>query len=420
MPKYVVDTSSLVQNLSDVQFDKVIVNTLVLKELEKHKSSSLNPELQKQARDALRAIESHKEVIEFDFRQYPSFIYLDSHYDDTYTDNKLLESLFYYKGEKRDVGIMSEDLSLLLQAEALGFKTTSGRTLDDEPYHGTVCVSLADRRISKFYGMIHSSDHHENIFNLMEGEYLLLLDEEDCDENGNEKAIGAFKWTGEQYRRISMNQRIRSSYFGEVTPRNFRQTIAIDSLKNNPITTITGKAGSGKTYLAIAYIMQQIDSFETPVHIVTNNIPMRGASTFGLKKGDITAKILQSNLGIILKSKIGIDQTQDLIDREIINMVPLEDIRGASFNGIVYATEVQNYSVDMLKTILERVEGEESGGFGKVILEGDQRQIDTLLAKGKNSGIHRMLEVYKGSGMLGHVELRGNIRGGISALADKM
>ena len=421
MTKFVIDTSSFIQSLPEIPFENAIVNTLVLRELEKHKSNSERPDLQKAARDALRAIEENEHLIEFDFRQYPKLTHLDSQYDSTYTDNRLLESLFHHKNEGKDVGMLSEDLSLVLQAKSFGFKARKGLQANEEPYHGTICIPLTDSRVSDFYQLIYSeTDTHTNLFNMKNGEYLLLVDEAGCDEGVEEKSIGAFKWTGNKFQRITMNQRIHSSYFSEVKPKNFRQAIAMDSLKNNPLTTITGKAGSGKTYLAIAYIMQQLQNYETPVYIVTNNVPMRGANTFGLKKGDITDKVLQSNLGNILKNKIGIDQTRFLVERELITIVPLEDIRGASFNGIVYATEVQNYSVDMLKTILERVEDEEQDGFGKVILEGDQRQIDTHLAKGKNSGIHRMFEVYQNTGILGHVELRGNIRGGISALADKM
>lgn len=415
MQKYVADTCSLMEHLPEINFGEIIINTLVLQELEKHKSDSRFPDKQKKARDALRAIEENEGKIEFDFNQYSNFTHLDEHYDISYVDNRLLESLFHHNDAGKRVGLMTEDLSLRLQARAFGFDVKSAENRNKEKYQGTKTIYIDDPRLCEFYKCVHDdSVQHENLFDLLYGQYLLL--KEHSDNENEEKLIGAWKWDGETHRAISMNQRFSSTYVKEVMPKNFRQAIAMDSLKNNKLTVLTGKAGTGKSYLAFAYMMEQIERYERSINIITNNVPLRGTSTFGLKKGDILSKILQSNLGNIIKSKIGIDIAKRLIDQELLNIVALEDIRGASYNSILYITEVQNYSVDMLKTVLERVE--EDGG--QVILDGDKRQIDTPHAQGSNYGLDRMFEVFKGSQYLGHVELVGNLRGGISALAEKM
>lgn len=414
MTKYIVDTSALMENLPSIDFENIIVSTLVLRELENHKSNYRNPDKQFAARCALRAIEENSHLLEFDFNQYPTFSYLSSEYDRNYTDNRLLESLFHYKNDEREVGLLTDDLSLRLQAKSFGFNVKGSGVRNDEPYQGSIKIPVTDHRVSHFYQMLSSGNHtHTNIFDCLVGEYILLDDITDLPER--EKIIGAWKWTGDFYKRISMDQRFNSSCFTEVNPKNFRQAVAMESIKNNPVAVITGKAGSGKSYLAISYIMQQIEYFEEKVYIVTDNVPMRGSNTFGLKKGDLVEKILQSNLGSILKSKVGIDYTTKLIDEGSLNLVALEDIRGTSYNSIVYVTEGQNYSTDAVKTILERIED-----GGKAILEGDQRQIDTPFSKGANNGFDRMFEVFKDSGYMGHVELIGNIRGGISELAEKM
>lgn len=421
MTKFVIDTSSFINNLSSVPFEDAIVSSLVLRELEKHKSAFDKPALQEAARHALRAIEEHTDVLTFDFNQYPSFTYLDNSYDIHYTDNRLLESLFHYKEKGETVGLLSDDLSLVLQAKAFGFEAKKGNDLDSEPYSGTLCIPVTDERVAELYRTIHGNKGagHVNLFDMKENQYLLLVDGTDCEEEENgEKEIGAFKWTGNRFERISMNQRIYSSFFDEIKPKNFRQAIAFDSVKYNKLSTFTGKAGSGKTFIAMAYMMQQMEHYEIPINIVTDNIPLRGSQTFGLKKGEILDKILQSNLGNVMKNKIGIDQLEGLVRRELINVIAVEDIRGMSLSGILYATEVQNYSVDVLKTVLERIEDQD--GFSQAILEGDQRQIDTHHAKGRNSGMARMFDVFQDSGYLGHVELKGNIRGGISALAERM
>lgn len=417
MLKYVTDTSSLMEYLPQINFEEVIINTLVLQELEKHKNDSRFPEKQKKAKKALYAIEENESELEFDFKQYPSFTYLDKHYDINYTDNRLLESLFHYKEAGRNVGLMSEDLSLRIQARAFGFPVKTAENRTKEQYQGTKVIHVNDPRVCDFYKITHdNSEKQENIFDLLYGQYLLLKDNPDPNKLNEEKLIGAWKWDGQVHKKISMNQRFSSMAFAEVTPKNYRQAIAMDSMKNNALTVITGKAGTGKSYLAFGYIMEQIERFGRPVYIVTNNVPLRGTNTFGLKKGGILEKILQSNLGNIIQSKIGIDTAKRFIDSELLRVVALEDIRGVSFNSILYITEVQNYTVDMLKTVLERLEEE----GGQAIFDGDKRQIDVPYAKGFNNGIDRLFEVFKGSPYLGHVELVDNRRGGISALADKM
>lgn len=421
MIKYVTDTCSLMNYLPEIKFEETIINALVLKELEKHKSDSRFPDKQKAARDALHAIENNAHLIEFDFKQYPTFEYLNDDYDISYTDNRLLESLFHHKKSGRKVGLLSDDLSLRLQASAFGFPVKAAENRNKTLYQGTIPYEVNDPRVSDFYNIIHSNAKtHENIFGLIYGQYLIIRDsskqtDEDKEKN-KEIILGAWRWDGVRYIPISMNQTFSSSYIPEVRPKNFRQAIAMDSLKNNPLTALTGKAGTGKSYLSFAYIMEQIDKYDRKIYIVTDNIPLRGSSTFGLKKGDIITKILQSNLGNIIKSKIGMEVALDLIDRGLLNIIALEDLRGVSLNSILYITEVQNYTIDGLKSALERLE-EESG---RAILDGDKRQIDIPYARGSNSGIDRMFEVFQGSPYLGHVELVENHRGGISALAEKM
>ncbi|WP_186578436.1 PhoH family protein [Aquibacillus kalidii] len=125
---------------------------------------------------------------------------------------------------------------------------------------------------------------HENHFELQLGKYLLLLDYPDPNTPDQEKATGAWKWDGQMYRRISMEQRFHSSAFPEVRRKDFQQAIVMDSLTSPPLTTITGPTGVGKSYLSFAYMMQQLEYQETQIYIVTNNVPLRGSKTFGLKK----------------------------------------------------------------------------------------------------------------------------------------
>lgn len=417
--KYIIDTSSLLNHLQYVDFSEVIVTILTLRELEKHKDSFGKPELAKRARDVLRAIDEHETVIEDSWHQVSTFKHLKGDFDPTYTDNKFLELLYIYKLDmNREVGLITHDRALRKQAKAFGFTVKDYNNVKMETYEGTLEVRLTPARFETLKKNMAKIDGFKNSLNLKLGQYAVI--------NVKDQEVMAVRYEHDhtyqapRYREITIGRHINSGFWSDgqdVKAKNLRQAIAIDTLHKNKLSIITGKAGCGKSYLAISYLLQEIHNMkkDTKVYIVTNNVGMRGTNTFGLKKGDIVAKVLQSNLGAILRTKLGMEYTQILIQKGQLNIVTLEDIRGASFSGPVYVTEAQNYTKDMVKTIIERIED-----GGQVIFDGDERQVDLDIANGVNNGIYRALEVFQGSELLGHVRLEGNMRGALSEFADKM
>lgn len=418
--KYIIDTSSLINHLECVDFSEVIITMLTLRELEKHKDKFNQPELSKRARDVLRALEVHDGKFSNDFRQVATFKYLEGDFDPAYMDNRFLELLHIYREEeKEEVGIITHDRALRMQAKALGFAVKDYHDMQMESFDGTVDVKMTMKRYEALQKNMMRVEGFKNTLKLQLGQYAVII------VGGQEVMAVRYEndslYEEARYREIKMARFIDSKYLGDargdVYAKNLRQAIAIDTLHQNKLTILTGKAGCGKSYLAISYLLQEIHDYnsEKKVYIITNNVPMRGTATFGLKKGDLLAKILQSNLGSILKTKLGMDYTEMLIRKGQLNIISLEDIRGASFDGPVYVTEAQNYTKDMMKTIIERIEE-----AGQLILDGDERQIDLDVSKGINNGISRALEVFAGSELLGHVRLEGNMRGSLSELADKM
>lgn len=416
--KYLIDTSSLMNHLEFVDFSEVILTVMTLRELEKHKDGY--GEKAHRARQVLRALDEHDALIETDSRQVATYKYLVGDYDPNYMDNRFLELLHIIKHEdkREDVGIITHDRVLRKMAKSFGFEIKDYNDSKMESYDGTIDVKLTPLKYKKLVENMNRVSGFKNSLKLETGQYAVIRVEDE--------EVMALRYEtdvhGEaRYREITMSPHVNSKFLGDssgdVKAKNLRQAIAIDSLSRNKLSILTGKAGCGKSYLAIAYLLQEIHDLKknTKVYIITNNVPMRGTSTFGLKKGDILSKILQSNLGTILKTKLGLDYTQQLIQRGQLTFISLEDIRGASFDGPVYVTEAQNYTKDMMKTIIERVEDE-----GQLILDGDERQIDIVDSKGINNGISRALEVFKGHELLGHVRLEGNMRGEMSKLADMM
>lgn len=416
--KYLIDTSSLMNHLEFVDFNEVITPIMAYRELEKHKDDMRSPEKAARAREVLRVIEENDDIVEDSFLQISKFRYLKGEVDFSYLDNHYLEMLFVFREEQgREVGIITHDRALRKQAKAYGFVVKDYHDCKMESHEGTVELTLTPKRLETLKKNMSSAFQFKNSLKLVAGQYAIIKV-----KGVEEMAVRyeADEYGELRYREIKMARILDTKFLGEtgeVKAKNLRQAIAIDSFHKNKLTIITGKAGSGKSYLALGYLLQEIHNQKNAkkVYIVTNNVPMRGTSTFGLKKGDIIAKVLQSNLGSILKTKLGLEYTEMLIKSGVLNIVTLEDIRGASFDGPVYVTEAQNYTKDMMKTIIERMEEE-----GQLILDGDERQIDLAMASGINNGISRALTVFGGDELLGHVRLEGNMRGRISELADKM
>ena len=206
--------------------------------------------------------------------------------------------------------------------------------------------------------------------------------------------------------------------FGTLKPLDAIQRCAIDSIINNDITVLYGRAGSGKTTLPLNYIMQMLEKGTyKKCYIIYSYEPLKGAKTLGYEKGDHITKLLYSaSLGNILSSKFGdIQMVERMIDLGQIEIIPTANIRGVeiSEDSILLSTESQNLDVYTLKTIIQRCKD-----GCKQIYEGDiieQKDINI-----SQLGINRLIEVFKGHSKFGCVKLKNNYRGELTELADKM
>ena len=235
--------------------------------------------------------------------------------------------------------------------------------------------------------------------------------------NTNEEIVDVLKWTENGYETVRQKP-FKSSMFGTLKPLDDVQKCAMDSLMNNDITVLYGRAGSGKTTLPLSYIMQGLEkgTFKK-CYIIYSYEPLKGAKTLGYEKGDHVTKLLYSaSLGNILASKFGdIQMVERMIDLGQIEIIPTANIRGVeiSEDSVCFCTETQNLDVYTLKTIIQRCKD-----GCKQIYEGDiVEQKDTNIA---TTGISRLIEVFKGHPKFGCIKLKNNYRGELTELADKM
>lgn len=406
--RFLVDTSTFIQKLESINKEEIVLSISVIRELEKLKDR--DSAVGALARKAIRWIKEHRQEL-LDNKQIDSTIITVqtcTQGDLEYADNQLLEL-----AKQKGYGIITEDNSLSLLAQ---FQGTEVREVEDtglDIYSGVKVVQGTMEDVEQLRRMSMRTVNDHNVHGLLMNQYLLIQTPEG--EFGFKYVETKDEWI--KHVEIKMSELLDSLHMGQTQAKNMRQAMAINALKRDSVVLLGGKAGSGKTYLALSHIMSELQHRGTKIYIFVNNQPVRGANTFGLLKGDLVDKVLQSNIGSILATKLGgLDVVRNMINMEQIIVLPVEYIRGVSIeNSIAFFTEAQNISKDLMKTILERI-----SDSSQLIMDYDLRQIDTALAMGYDNGINRLLEVYKGQDFFSHVMLEGNQRGKISTLADKM
>jgi predicted ribonuclease YlaK len=274
-------------------------------------------------------------------------------------------------------------------------------------YKGYTQKVMSEVEMAYFYENL-----NKNIYNLLINEYLVV-------KNKSGEVEDCYRWNGEKH--LSLYKKpIKSITFGDkIKPKDIYQSMVIDSIINNTITTISGKAGSGKSLLSLVVAMHLIESGKYDKLIVMfNPSKTRGASDMGFYGGSFIEKAMQNSIGNILITKFG-DKcaVEMLMQQEKLRLVSVADARGMEIrdNEILYLTECQNTSVELLKLCLSRA----SSG-SKIIIEGDfTSQVDSYLYDGNNNGMKRAIEVLKGEDIFGYIELQNIWRSKLAELVDK-
>lgn len=407
---YVVDTNVWYRHIEELkeisESKKIVVTGAVLRELDKHKSSTDN-ELAYRSRLASRFIKDNKHKFIMDLTDYNAEEILGKEYSNLYMDNLIVACAKVYGG------LISGDLNVQFKGIALGLEVIDiedGLVIEEDNYKGFKEVEMSQYEYENF----HNERLDLNEFDLLLNEYLIVIDEE------TKEPIQSFKWNGEYYVHIQ-RKTLQSKHLGKFTAWDEHQACAIDSVLHNQFTILRGKAGTAKTQIAMSYAMQQLQAGKySKIIVFSNAIPTANAFYHGLVKGDLTTKLLDSSIGNILASKFGsFDQVQAMMLTEELMILPASDIRGfdsSGMNAILIITEGQNWTTELLKLAIQR-----TGEDCKLIIEGDRHtQLDGRQFEGSNNGMYRASEVFKGDECYGEVELQTIYRSRIASLAEKM
>lgn len=186
--------------------------------------------------------------------------------------------------------------------------------------------------------------------------------------------------------------KIARTYNGKlIYPKTLGQKSYYYALKNNDVVFGIGPAGTGKTYLAVVFAVAALKNNEVKKIILTRPAVEAGES-LGFLPGDLKEKVdpYLRPLYDALHDMLGVEQTEKLIEKGVIEIAPLAYMRGRTLeDAYVILDEAQNTTDNQMKMFLTRL-----GFRSKMIVTGDISQID--LPKNTTSGLVRALDILEG------------------------
>jgi len=431
---FVLDTNVVLHDSSCIyQFEEhdVVIPITVIEELDQFKRG--NETLNIQARMFLRsldAISSDKIFnggipigpdkgkisiqLENEFHEK-----LAANFSNRKPDHHILNTAFLLAEEHAtgSVVLVTKDVNLRMKAKSIGliaedYTSDHVKDLSDLYLGKRVEEHVAESVIDKLYQAPFEIDASE----------LDLQSDLTCNEfviirNGRKSALANYNPLSRKIQRVD-----KISCYG-ISARNAEQTFAFNALVNPDISlvSITGKAGTGKTLLALAAALEKRKLYRQ-IYIARPTVPLSNKD-IGYLPGDINSKLdpymqpLYDNLAVIQNQ---FSQTsprhgkiRDLLDSGKIAITPLSYIRGRSLVNIFFIVdEAQNLTPHEIKTIITR-----AGEGTKIVFTGDIFQIDHPYLDAQSNGLSFLIEKMKGQVLYAHINLEKGERSSLSELA---
>lgn len=396
------DTNALLELTDEILNEHFAISSVTLEELENIKTSrNKTEEVRYKARKVVHLLNDNPDKYNTVFYKDDAVKILEDFGLEPTPDNKICACAKYFSHDN-DIVFVTNDLCCKTIARDIYCLKVGEAKSSDDIYKGYKEITMTEEEMAYFF-----SNMNYNIYQLKINEYLII---------SNIPKDNVYKWNGEQYVLVTPTS-FKSMNFGHIKPLDTIQQCACDSITNNQITMLFGRAGSGKTLLPMAYANAMMDKGKyNNITFIYSYDTLNGAKDLGYEKGDHVTKLLNYGaIGGILSSKYGdMYEVEKKVDSGEINIIPTAYIRGISLKkSIVIVTEAQNLDVYTLKTIIQRCEND-----CKLIIEGDMiEQKDTNITQ---VGMKRFSEIFSGNDCVGIVKLKSNYRSKISELADSM
>jgi len=337
-------------------------------------------------------------------------------------DHRILAISEYVCTSNKDktVVLITKDINLRMKAKSLGIIAQdyeNDKVADiDDLYKGISIMEGVDQTlISKLYELPEGVNSEE--FKLekdMKGHQFFIL------KNNGSSALAHYSPVSKNLTRV-----IKQTTYG-IDPRNAEQTFAIEALSNPDIqlVSLTGKAGTGKTLLALAAALQQHKRYKQ-IFLARPIVPLANRD-LGFLPGDVKEKMdpymqpLYDNLTVI-KHKFSHQSPEflrinDMMKEDKLVITPLAYIRGRSLSSIFFIVdEAQNLTPHEIKTIITR-----AGEGTKMVFTGDIEQIDSPYLDTASNGLSYLSDRMKNQDIFAHVNLVKGERSFLAELASKI
>ncbi|MFO7830721.1 MAG: PhoH family protein [Desulfuromonadaceae bacterium] len=322
------------------------------------------------------------------------------------------------------VVFVTKDTNLRIKADAMGLKAQdyeSDKVSISELYSGTAEIVVPASEIDRFYGQGYlefdnAADKDGN--KLYPNQCVTLIDA------GNPSHTGLCRYHTGEARLLPLYKAQKEGIWG-IQARNREQHFVLDILLDNAVqlVTLVGKAGTGKTLLAIAAGLQRVADDNQYSRLLISRPVFPMGRDLGFLPGDVEEKLapwmqpIFDNVDLLLnnvedrgKRKRGY---RELVDMGIMEIEPLTYIRGRSIpNQYMIVDEAQNLTPHEIKTIITR-----AGEGTKIVLTGDPYQIDNPYVDSSSNGLAYVVEKFKEQKVSGHVTLTHGERSGLAELA---
>ena len=348
----------------------------------------------------------------------------DAFRDDT-PDNRVLSVAYEWHAKLKDksqIILVTKDVNLRMKAKALGIfaedYTTDRVKSIEELYSGKGIVEdVDDSLLVKLFQPPYQVPAKPFLKKLngeaLPNKYYIL-------RNTNRSVLAHLDQNKEFIVKVD-----KTNIYG-INPRNAEQTFAVDALINPDIrlVSMTGKAGTGKTLLALASALHVKKNYRQ-IFIARPIVPLSNKD-IGYLPGDVESKLapymqpLWDNLKVIQDQFPETDKQHQAIDQMIkdqkLVIEPLSYIRGRSLQRIFFIVdEAQNLTPHEIKTIITR-----AGEGAKVVFTGDIYQIDHPYLDGQSNGLSYLIDRFKGQKLYAHINLEKGERSELAELASNL
>ncbi len=424
---FVIDTNVILHDAEALHAfaeNAVVIPIDVIEELDKFKAQT--DELGRNAREAIRILDGLRKnghlgegvlnprsggTISIDMKA--SSVRDGSSLAGDSPDNRILGVAFKLHREGKAVTFVSKDMNMRIKADALGIRVADfekEKVNIDRLYRGWREIQCPPGAVDEFLerGTMRSEEA------LFPNELVLLRN-------------------GSRPRHTVLGRRSKADA-NEITPlkssndavvgicaRNLEQRMALELLLDDdvPLVTLVGKAGTGKTLLALAAAMQKTFKEEQYEKILVARPIMPLGRDIGYLPGTKDEKLepwmkpIFDNLKLLLRDRGASKRIQDLLKAGAIEMEALTYIRGRSiYDQFLIVDEAQNLTPHEVKTIISR-----AGYETKLVLTGDPYQIDNPYLDSNSNGLTYVAERMKEQDVAGHIILTKSERSPLASVA---